>query len=139
MAYISSFIYCDSIQIQMTPNGPQNQIVNPLQVLTPVAIPGNYSFTISCSISGFQKSSDHKVELIFSDPSGGEVAKPVEFSINIERDICVDELHENSVPGITLNVDLRNVILKSEGIYSTKVLLDEELIGEYKIQVVKAK
>lgn len=47
MEYISSFTYCDSIQIEMTPQGPRYQIVNPLQVLVPIAIPSNYSFAIS--------------------------------------------------------------------------------------------
>lgn len=53
MAYISSFTYCDSIQMEMTPQGPRNQIVNPLQVLAPIAIPGNYSFAIACNVAGF--------------------------------------------------------------------------------------
>lgn len=42
MEYISSFTYCDTIQTEMTPQGPQQQIVKPLQVLTPIAIPGNF-------------------------------------------------------------------------------------------------
>lgn len=29
MAYISSFTYCDSIQMEMTPQGSRNQIVKP--------------------------------------------------------------------------------------------------------------
>ncbi|MFR6582688.1 MAG: hypothetical protein ACLURP_12105 [Ruminococcus sp.] len=51
MEYISSFTYCDTIQTEMTPQGPQQQIVKPLQVLTPIAIPGNFSFAIACSIA----------------------------------------------------------------------------------------
>ena len=51
MEYISSFTYCDTIQTEMTPQGPQQQIVKPLQVLTPIAIPGNFSFAIACSIT----------------------------------------------------------------------------------------
>ena len=31
MEYISSFTYCDTIQTEMTPQGPQQQIVKPLQ------------------------------------------------------------------------------------------------------------
>ena len=50
MVYISSFTYCDSIQTEMTPQGSINQIVNPLQVLAPIAVPGNYSFAIACNI-----------------------------------------------------------------------------------------
>ena len=65
MEYISSFTYCDTIQTQMTQQGPQQQIIKPLQVLTPVAIPGNFSFAIACSITGFDTFKENTVKIIF--------------------------------------------------------------------------
>lgn len=49
----------------MTQQGPQQQIIKPLQVLTPVAIPGNFSFAIACSITGFDTSKENTVKIIF--------------------------------------------------------------------------
>ena len=66
MIYISSFTYCDSIQTEMTPQGPRNQIVNPLQMLAPIAIPSNYSFAIACNIAGFDATKENSVRIQFS-------------------------------------------------------------------------
>lgn len=70
MIYISSFTYCDSIQTEMTPQGPRNQIVNPLQMLAPIAIPSNYSFAIACNIAGFDATKENSVRIQFISPSG---------------------------------------------------------------------
>ncbi len=56
MAKISTFVYYDSINTELTPDGPRHQLVNPLQVLSPVSLPGNFSFAISCGISGLDRS-----------------------------------------------------------------------------------
>ena len=69
MVYISSFTYCDKIQTEMTPQGPQRQIVTPLQVLMPVALPGNFSFSIAFNIAGFDAAQENTVKITFSDPS----------------------------------------------------------------------
>ncbi len=46
MARVSSFVFCDSIQTVQQLNGNQvYNIVNPLQVLSPLTIPGAFSFS----------------------------------------------------------------------------------------------
>ena len=35
------------------------------------------------------------------------------------------------------NLDMRNMIIQEAGLYSTKIFLNEEQLGEYKIQVIK--
>ena len=81
MEYISSFTYCDTIQTEMTPQGPQQQIVKPLQALTPIAIPGNFSFAIACSIAGFDTSKENSVKIMFLDPSNNVLYDTGQFSI----------------------------------------------------------
>ena len=34
------------------------------------------------------------------------------------------------------NLDMRNVILREEGVYATRIFMNGEQIGEYKIAVV---
>lgn len=138
-AYISSFVFCDTIQTQLTPNGPQQyQIVNPLQALTPVAVPGNFSFSIACSISGFDINNDHTIKISFLDPEGNTCAIPIDnFKFNA-HDFQTDPV-ASSVANISLNIDLRNVVLKYVGKYTARVVFDDNIIGNFFIEVIKQK
>lgn len=132
MEYISSFTYCDTIQTQMTPQGPQQQIIRPLQSLTPIAIPGNFSFAIACSITGFNASKENEVQIIFSDPNNNVLydTGKVKFQLPPEQ------IKENESASIQFNIDIRNLIFRAIGLYSTKVMLNNKELGEYKIQVI---
>ena len=114
-AYVSSFVFCDSIQEQMTPKGPQYQIINPLQVLTPVAIPSNYSFSVACNIAGFKPQQEHYVSIVFYSPDGVECARPVD-NIRFNIPPVTENSAQVKVPVISINIDLRNVVLRQTGI-----------------------
>lgn len=131
MAYISSFVYCDSIQMQITPQGPKSQIVNPLQILSPVAIPGNYSFSISCTLAGFDASIENDVRIQFVSPSETTLydTNKVNFKIPSEQ------LQDGKSATMQFNLDLRNLVFKESGIYTTKIWMNDNLLGEYKIEV----
>ena len=135
MAYISSFVYCDSIQNEITPQGPRSRINNPLQVLSPIAIPGNFSFAISLNIAGFDASIDNTLSLSFSDPSSFEIYNSGNVNIKLPNE--GEQLVKPTA--IQFNLDLRNIIVPVEGIYSTKVFFNSVEIGNYKIEVVKGK
>ncbi len=132
MAYISSFIYCDSIQMEMTPQGPRNQIVNPLQVLAPIAIPGNYSFAIACNIAGFdvEKENSVRIKFVSSDEQLLNDTGDIKFQLP------VDQMKADKPSVMQFNLDMRNLVFHEVGIYSTKVFVNGEQIGEYKIQVI---
>jgi len=130
--FISSFTYCDSIETQMTPNGPAFQIVKPLQILAPIAIPGNYSFAISCSLSDISSSEGKTMTIVFSDPDGNEVAKVGNIRIEIPK-----EASNSKVASMQVNIDFRNLIISKEGVYKTSVILENDTIGEYRIPVFK--
>lgn len=131
MEYISSFTYCDTIQTEMTPQGPRHQINNPLQALTPVAIPGNFSFSIACNIAGFDSSKENCVKIMFLDPNGTELYETGDVKFQIPR----EQIKENGITGMQFNIDIRNLVLKEAGLYSTKVIFNDKVLGEYKIQV----
>lgn len=132
MAYISSFIYCDSIQMEMTPQGPRNQIVNPLQVLAPIAIPGNYSFAIACNVAGFDVEKENSVRIQFVSSSN----QILNDTGDIKFQIPIDQKKLDKPSVMQFNLDLRNLIFHEVGLYSTKVFVNGEQIGEYKIQVI---
>lgn len=133
MAYISSFTYCDSIQTEFTPQGPKSTIVTPLQVLAPIAIPGNYSFAIACAVAGFDETVENTVRVQFLTESGQV--------INDTGDITFQAPPEAVVPNhpaiMQFNLDFRNMVLPETGLYSTAVVVNGEKIGEYKIPVIQ--
>jgi hypothetical protein len=132
MGYISSFTYCDSIQTEMTPQGPRDQIVIPLQVLAPIAIPGNYSFAISCNIAGFDATKENSIRIQFVSPSEQIVNDTGEVKFQLPS----EQVQSDKPSVMQFNLDMRNLVLREVGIHSTKVFLNEVPIGEYKIEVI---
>lgn len=134
-AHISSFVFCDTIQVQLTEQGPRYQIVSPLQALTPIAIPGNFSFSISCSILGFDENTEHELSIYFSSPDDTVIAKPIDRLIFTPNTISKG-ISSLKIPSVTFNIDLRNIVLNQEGTYKASVLFDQKSIGEYPIEVL---
>lgn len=132
MEYISSFTYCDTIQTEMTPQGPQQQIVKPLQALMPIAIPGNFSFAIACSIAGFDTTKENIVKIVFSDPSENVLYDTGEVKFQLPP----DQIKSSGIASMQFNIDVRNLVFREVGLYSTKVMFNNNALGEYKIQVI---
>lgn len=132
MEYISSFTYCDSIQTEMTPQGAQQRIVNPLQLLAPVAIPGNYSFSVACNIAGFDVTQENHVRIKFLSPSEEVLNDTGEISFQLP----VEQVKENLPSVMQFNLDMRNFVFREPGVHSTKVFVNGNMIGEYKISVI---
>ena len=133
MIYISSFTYCDRIQTEMTPKGPRNQIVNPLQVLAPIAVPGNYSFAIACNIAGFDARQENSVRIQFVSPS----EKVLNDTNDIKFQLPPEQVKLDRPSVMQFNIDMRNLVLSEKGVYSTKVYVNGKQIGEYKIPVIE--
>lgn len=129
MAYISSFTYCDNIQSEMTPQGPRNQIVNPLQVLAPIAIPGNYSFAISCNITDFDATKENCVRIQFLSPQEKILNDTGEIKFQLPAE-------QANVDAMQFNLDIRNLVFEETGLYMTRVFVNGEQIGEYRIKVM---
>lgn len=132
MAYISSFTYCDSIQPEMTPQGIKPQIIRPLQMLTPVALPSNYSFAIAFSIIDFDITKENNIRILFISPTN----KIINDTNNIKFKIPEKNILPNQPNIMQFNLEMRNVIFREKGMYSTQIFVNEEKIGEYKIAVV---
>lgn len=134
MAFISSFTYCDTIQTEMTPQGPRHQITNPLQALSPVAIPGNFSFSIACSIAGFDAMQENCLRMMFLSPNEEILYDTGDVLFKIPN----DQIRDADMAGMQFNLDIRNLVMREVGIYSTKIVFNDVTLGEYKIQVTKS-
>lgn len=132
MEYISSFTYCDSIQTEFTPQGPKPQIVNPLQVLAPIAIPSNYSFSVACNLAGFDAKKENAIRICFVSPSGEVINDTQEIKFKIPD----DQIKVDKPAMMQFNLDMRNVAIRETGVFSTKVYVNGNEIGDYKIAVV---
>ena len=131
MEYISSFIYCDSFQTEFTPEGPRYQIVNPLQVLTPITVPSNYSFCISCNLAGFDPSVENDIQFQFFSPTNQVV-----YDTSIKFKIPEEQLREGKPATMQFNMDLRNLVIRELGLHYTKIIVNNHEIGNYMIDVI---
>lgn len=132
-AFVTSFTYCDNIQTEFTPQGQKTNIFNPLNALAPVAIPGNYSFAISCAIAGLKEADVNMLQMKFVTGSGTVINDTGVISIPLPS----KNADQNQPTVLQFNFDIRNLVLTEEGIYTTEVYANGEKIGEYKIPVIK--
>ncbi|MDF1495229.1 hypothetical protein [Caproiciproducens sp. CPB-2] len=133
MAKLSFFIYSEAIQSVPPMQPPKPVITGPLMVLTPIRIPGNYSFAISFGILGFNITQSNKLQIVFSDPNG------VSIQDTGVVELPADQGQGNLPPeyqGLVLNMDYRNVLFRNEGDYKTTVFLNGEDIGGSVIPVI---
>ena len=131
-AKISTFFYCLGTDKQGEPNAPLNA-VGILPALTPEFIPSAFSFAIVLVLVGVNDEKVHTMDIVFKDNHGKPLVEAKSIGIPSNNDTA------NNVPpearGLTLGMDLKNVILKEDGMYSTSVSFDGVHLGEYEIYV----
>ena len=135
MEHISSFTYCDSIRTEMTQQGPRSKIIKPLKVLAPIAIPGNYSFSIACNLTGFDAAVENHARIKFLAPDGQIINDTGEVRFQIPA----NQIKEGRQNIMQFNLDMRNMVFREAGTYTTKIYLNQEEVGSYDIPVVLGK
>ncbi|MBE6129571.1 MAG: hypothetical protein E7185_09880 [Erysipelotrichaceae bacterium] len=126
MPYITSFVFCDTIERDVN-NG--KRIINPLTQLSPIALPGNYTFSYSISVADVDTHIDNNLKLIFT--TGGESNQLLD--INIPKDSIPLEEDE---PVLTLDGEIRNYVFKKPGIAEMTLIINGETIQTQKIKIV---
>lgn len=130
MAYISSFAYCDSFRTEIAPDGKQQQLFIPLQLIRPVSLPSNYSFVIICNIVGLDTAKENYIKIQFITSSGKIIVQTENVKVQIP------EATSGVQPDIMqFNLDIRNIVIDEYGDFTTKIFLNEEILGEYKIPI----
>lgn len=123
---IISFVYCERI-VQENQN---LSIVNPLTMIVPINMPTNYSFSISIGLYDIPVNQNHTIKVELIDPNGEVVFEmPGDFKVENES------LEEKT--GAQFNIDINNQVFKEYGEYKTQVIINNEPLGEYPIEVVK--
>ena len=138
MAKVSMFVYAEGSQMNVNPQGQQQMlIVNPQVVFTPMFVPSQFSFSIHVGITGIDLDSEHIVKLIFWDPS--DKTTPLVDTKNDAR-IPIQTDRSKKIPAdqraLMLNMDFKNVIMATNGTYTTDVYLDDDKLGSFPIYVM---
>lgn len=137
MANITNFVYClNAERIPSTKNhGDSINAIGVLSVLIPEFVPGTYSFSIIFSVLDMDISANNEIQITFSRE--GDSANLVDTGIitvpPVEKneDIEVPPTYE----GLNMSMDFRNVVFEREGLYITKIIFNNVLLGEYSIYV----
>lgn len=127
-------IFCDQVCNEQNSMGQGNIIKNVFPQLEPVNIPGNYTFTAACNITGVSEdklSKNLKVE--FVDPYGKDIGGSDRISIKT----MVPEADLFPI-SIMASFEFRNIVLLYEGEYSFNVYFDDDCIQTETIDVRKS-
>jgi hypothetical protein len=135
MPRISTFMYCEKAEPNQ--NG-KLQIEQPLLALNPAFVPGMFSFSIVAGLTGVDRQMKHELRILFLSPEEGQDPLIDTGVLTIEADSSLHSKEEPINPledhgGLMFNLDFRNVVLKSEGVYQTVVIVDGDVLGEYPI------
>lgn len=122
---IISFVYCERI-VQENQN---LNIINPLNMIVPINMPTNYSFSISIGLYDIPANQAHNLKIELLSPSDEMIFEmPGEFKVDNDTE------EKNAAQ---LNIDINNQVFKEYGEYKTKVYINGDVLGEYPIEVVK--
>lgn len=132
--YVASFTYCEGVQRELSAKGVVSKVITPLNYIKPISLPSNYSFSLSFSlIFTYPIKNEPRVTIKFSSPSDEVLYKTNNISIAPQIPQC----KPNNPLCIQFVLDIRNVVLNAEGIYYTQIIVDDVVIGDFKIAVVK--
>lgn len=125
MPKITHFIYC----LNSIASDEKTDVSGILSAITPSHIPGDFSFSILCSIMNLSDGF-HDVEVKFFSPSKKILAKldgvvPFTFDqkLNVPREYI----------GVNISANFQNIFFEETGLYKSFVVVDGEEFGPFEI------
>lgn len=128
MVKLKTFLYCESINMEPTQNAPKLNLVGPLQVLTPMFIPGMFSFSIFMNISGEEVCNSGVFRVVFKKAGSNE--NIIDTGNQMLPGVGFGNGIPNEEHGFMINMDFRNVVIREEGLYVSEVYFNNEKVGE---------
>jgi len=97
--------------------------------------PSWFTFSVTYGINGFVDKNQHTTRLVCSDQSGKVIAStnevPVVFGEAVGWETPTEEL------GFVASISLQNVPIEKVGYCTSKVFIDDQEAGEYRIYIGK--
>lgn len=114
MAKVTMFVLCDHIENIPAQQGQITHLVAPQVALRPAYIPGSFSFGLAVGVQGINLSQVNKIKFKILTPNSDVIQESTEEAIPVigQEDSLPVEFH-----GFVLNLDIRNLVVKDEGIY----------------------
>jgi len=136
MAKITTFAFGTTVANISEKQGPTPHLVAPQVVLRPAFIPSNFSFGVTFGIRGVDITNHIMLRFFISSPSGTIVhdSGDTELPVVGKKDTLPAEYQ-----GLVVNLDLRNIVIKEEGIYSLVVYINGEELTHQEIPIFKGK
>jgi len=97
-------------------------LTNPLAVVQPAVIPGNFSFVISFSLLVVLRQKDHILSASFISPSGEKIELLNDVKVHVAAG--QEDLLTRDGNAVCMNLDVRNFLFKEEGFYVFSVVFD---------------
>lgn len=136
MARVSTFIYCEDVRHDQTPQGMKLNVQNPYATLLPAFVPGNFTFNICFGIEGMDLERDLKLRYTFgpSNEADNLLVDSNDISLKVERNPETLNIPD-AYQGVVMTMEFKNIIFRKNGEYVSKIYLDDKLLGEFPIMV----
>ncbi|WP_163070817.1 DUF6941 family protein [Priestia flexa] len=128
MAKISSIIVSED-----TFNNENEMIIkNPYTIITPYAVPGNFSFVLTFSMIELQPGTSYSLEINIQNPHGENIREPGIIDFDYQPS---PEEKTRSRDSASLSLNFKNVVFKEEGLHTFYVELKGHNRKELEIPV----
>lgn len=108
------------------------KIMNPITDIVVDILPTQYTFSCACVITGFDNTRKNKVRHELKSENGDLLNKG---SYSIEP--WPEKMSENTLYGVNIGIDFRNVLLTKTETLTTYLYFNDEVIGDYPINVIR--
>ncbi|MFQ9890966.1 MAG: DUF6941 family protein, partial [Streptococcus sp.] len=81
-------------------------------------------------MAGFDTSKENSVKIMFLDPSNNVLYDTGDVNFQLPT----EQIKPSGIASMQFNIDIRNLVFREAGLYSTKVIFNNIELGEYKIQ-----
>ena len=135
MARLANFIYCLNAERRVATDGVGESMnaMGVLPIITPEFVPGSFSFSIIFSIQGVDTEKANTMQILFSK---GDVILVDSGVITMPP---MPTLKDDGLPmeykGLNMSMDLRNVVFREDGLYTTTIILNNENLRSNSIYV----
>jgi hypothetical protein len=137
MPYLSTFVYCEGINVTPQSNGQIVSLTNPQHVFAPAFVPGQFSFGVSFGILELDvENQEHIARYVFKDPKGKTVIDTQDVKLSKDNIPPGSFEFPEDMRGIIMNMDFRNIPFKEVGAYKSEVFVDGVSIGIREIKVI---
>lgn len=129
------FMLCDSINnIPIPSGGVLQQLVSPQVVLRPQFVPGNFSFGIAVGVQDVNLHVTNRIRFTISDSRGTIIQDS-----GISEFPPIPENSPEAMPveyqGFLMNMDIRNLVIRENGVYLFSIYVNDELAGTQSVPI----